>query len=270
VELATPPRGYNARGEAVFWIGDTAVLALEAPKPAAAVTVVLHQGTNSYGASVQAAPSRFAHVCVQAREAGVAGLAVTGERGASLELKFIQRLTREELLEQLTKTPRVRVWVGEIALEAWCNSRRKIPVNRVLPEVRVDLGAEAARARVTVWERGKQRSSRGLHARSAARFIADALPTASRIELDADNFGRVEIIPTRGAVGCRGRSATSDRLVWFDHVVSLSVPPEQHATTTLLAQPRASTSLAVRRVGAAALVRGRRALRRRHEAGGDG
>lgn len=268
IELATPPRACDERGEPIFWVGDAPVLALEAPQGGAEALVWFKGGTNSINASVRAAESQDAHVAIKSQDVGPTRLTVVAERSANIDIAFAQRPSRAALLEMLTKTPRVRVWIGELAIEAWQRSKCKVPVTRALPEVRVDLGAEDARARVTVWERCKQRSSRGLDARNAARLIETALSTASRIELDADSLGRLEIVPTRAAAETPRNTSASDRLAWHDYVVSLSPPPEEHTTPTILEQPRAAMSLAMRRAGAATLVRSRQALRRRHEAGG--
>jgi hypothetical protein len=269
IELATPPRVRAERGEPVFWVGDAPVVALAAPQGGAEALVWFRAGTNSMNARVKAAESRSAFVAIKSQDVGPTRLTAVAERSADIDVTFVQRPPRAALLELLTKTPRVRVWIGEVAIEAWRGSECEVLVARAQPEVRVDLGAEDARARVTVWDHGKQRSSRGLDARNAARVIEAALPTASRIELDADNFGRMEIVLARAAAERHSRSSESDRLAWYDHVASLSSPPEEHSTPTIIEQPRISTSLAVRRVGAAALVRSRQALRRRQEAGGD-
>lgn len=269
IELASPPRAHDEHGEPVFWVGETPIVALEARQRGAEAQVWFRVGTNSFNATVKAAESGVAFVAIKSEVVGAMRLIAVAERSADLDVTFAQRPPHPALLALLTRTPRVRVWIGEVAIEAWRGSKHNIPVARALPEVRVDLGAEDARARVTVWERGKRRSHRGLDARNAARAIEAALSTASRIELDADNFGRVEIIPALAAAESHRRSSTIDRLTWFDHVVSLSSPPEGRSTPTIIEQPRASASLAVRRVGAATLVRSRQALRRRHDAGGD-
>lgn len=272
VELAAPARAYSERGDAIFWVGDAPVIALHGPQGGAEVPVWLKAGTNSFSASVKAVESGDAFVSIKSHNVGSTRLTAVAQRRADIDVTFLQRPSNSALLDQLTKTPRLRVWLGAVVLEAWRDAKSKVALDHQLPEVRVDLGAPDARVRVTTWDRGKQRTSRGLDARNAARVIAEALPAASRIEVDADNFGRVEIIPT-AAVERRARSATSNRLAWFDHVVSLSARSEERATrtltTALLDQPRASASLAVRPVGAAALVRSRQALRRRHDAGGD-
>ncbi len=269
VDLATPPRGLDGGGKPTFWVGDLAVLTLEAPQRSAEATVWVRLGTSTYNASIRAPESRRVHVAITSHDCEQARIGVLAERSATLDVAFVERPSRESLLKMLATTPRLRVSLGDQVVEAWRTPTCKVPVaSHAVPEIRVDLGVDSARARVTVWERGKQRSSRCLDARNLARIIEAALPTASHIEVDADNLGRLEIVLTRAAAMTRKTSA-SDRLAWHDHVVSLSPPPEGHTIPTILEQPRAPTSLAVRPVGAATLVRSRQALRRRHEAGGD-
>lgn len=268
IALSAPARAYTDRGAPTFWVGDAPVVALQAPRVGAEAMVRFNSGTNSLSACVRATESGEAFVQIESQEIGSANLTAVAQRSTHIDIAFVQRPDAAALLEQLKETPRVRVWVGEIAIEAWRGSKSKIPVDRALPEVRVNLGVEDARARVTVWERGKQRSRRGLDARSVARVISEALPTASRIEVDGDNLGRLEIVPTRAAAVTRETPA-SNRLAWYDHVVSLTPPPDGQATPTILQQSRAPTSLTVRPVGASTLLRTRQALRRRHEAGGE-
>jgi hypothetical protein len=269
IDLVTPTRARGERGEPVFWIGDAPVVGLEAPRGGAEAMVWFRVGTNSTNASVKAAESRAAFVTIEPQDAGPTRLTAVAERSADLDVTFLQRPPRAAFVELLAKTPRVRVWIGEEAIEAWRRATLKVPVGRALPEVRVDLGAEDVRARVTAFERGKQRSSRGLDARNTARAIEAALQTASRIELDADNFGYLEIVPARAATTSHGRVTASDRLTWHDQVLSLSRPSERYGAPTIVEQPHASTSLALRPVAAATLVRSRLALRRRQAARGD-
>jgi hypothetical protein len=243
------------------------VISIEGPQTGAPALLWFRAGTSA-GARLRTAEGGEAFVVVKSESVGATHLSCVAERSAGIDVNFVPPPAASTLLEQLAKTPRVRVWVGEVALEAWRDARRNIPVDQAVPEVRVDLGAKDARARVTVWAAGKQRSSPGLSAEKVERVIAAALPAASRIELDADNFGRIEIIPTRGAVERPGASAPSDRLAWFHHLLSMCAPPGRSAII-VLERPRASRSLTVRRVGAAGLVRGRQTLRRSHGLGGD-
>lgn len=269
VEVATPPRVLDERGAPVFWVGDSPVLTLEAAQGGAEATVSVDVGTDSLEASVTAPASRRVHVAIKSQHAAVTRIGVFTESRANLEIAFVEPPSRESLLEVLANTPRLRVWFGEQVVEAWREPNCKVPVaHRAAQQVRVDLGVDSARARVTVWERGKQRSAAGLDARSAARVIEGALSTASRIELDADNLGRVEIVPQRATVELPRNSFMGGRLSWHDHVASLSLRAADRMVATVLEQPRVPKSFVVRRVGASGLVRARLALRRRHEAGG--
>jgi hypothetical protein len=269
IELASPPRARDEHGDPVFWTGDATVLALSSPHPGAETEISFRVGTNTHGDSVQTSDEGDAFVAIRSQEVGTTKLFVA-DSSAGLAVAFVTRPSREVLLEQLTATPRVRVWLGEMLIEAWRDSSKKVPLQDPLIEVRVDLGAADARASVTVWEGGKRRTRRGLDNRNAGRAIAEALHTASRIELDADNFGCVEFMPAPVSTK-NARSATArDRMAWFDHVASLSAQKQQYIALTLFERPRASTSLSLRHVAGPALVRSRLCLRRRHdEVGGN-
>jgi len=269
VDLATPSRAHSESGEPVFWVGDLPVFMLEAPQPSAAATVAIQSGPNAHSANVRAAQSRFAHVSVSVRRAGPTRLTVAGERSASLDLAFIQRPSPTSLLELLTQTPRLRIQIDHLLFEAWQGTTLMVRRSSIeQPEVSVDLGDESTRARVTVWERGKQRSKRGLDSRGVAKVIKDALVRAERVEVDADNLGRVLLLPVRAAVDATHEAKAADRLAWRDQVVSLCLRTEEHPTPTFLEQPRSTESLIARQLGPVALVRSRMALRRRLEAGG--
>lgn len=269
VDLTTPPRAYSERGEPVFWVGDLPVLLLEAPQPSAAAMVAFQSGPNSHNAHVRAASSRFAHVSISVRCAGFTRLAVADKQSVSLDLAFIQRPSATSLLELIKQTPRLRIQIGSLPLEAWQGTTHKVRLPAPeQPEVRVDLGDESTRARVTMWERGKQRSKRGLDSRGVARAIEDALASAERVEVDADNLGRIVLLPVHAAVAATGQAQATDRLAWRDHVVSLCSRTEEHLTPTFLERPRTTESLTTRQLGPAALVRSRMALRRRIESGG--
>lgn len=269
VALATPARGYSERGDPVFWICDSPVLALEAPLPNAEALVTFTTASNAYSASVRASEGRVAHVRAAAQAVGITRLGIAAERNASLDITFIERPPHATLLELLAQTPRLRVWIGEQCLETWISSKHCVRLtSHTIPKVRVDLGADSERARVTVWERGKRRTQRGLADREIASVVESALSTASLIEIDADNFGRIEFTPLLSKSQAIRDSSVNDRLAWRDHFQSMNVRPDELTTPILLGHPRASLSLVARPVSAAALVRARLALRRRREAGG--
>lgn len=269
VELATPPRAYSKQGEPVFWVGDTPVLMLEAPQHGAATTVSVKGGSNSHSASVQAAESRFALVSVSAYDAGIARLLVASERSASVDLAYVQRPSSSALRDLLGQTARLRIQIGQQQVEAWQSPTHKVLVPaHEQPKVRVELGHETARARVTVWERGKQRSTCGLNSKGVSRAIEDAFAGAVRLEIDAGNLGRAVLLLVRVTADTTRQTKSSDRLAWRDHIVGTGEFAEERRTPTILQRPRAVSSYATRQVTPDALVRSRMALRRKVEAGG--
>lgn len=269
IDLATPPRSLDERGTPSFWLDDKPLVMVAAPRSGDSASVWIKTGTEASSVGAIAGQSRDVVVAIEAQQVGPTQLTVVAERSTDLNVVFVERPSRDALLGQLTTTPRVRVWIGGTLIEAWAHSLQKVPAQDPLPEVRVDLGSEDARASVTVWEGRRRRTSRGLDRRNAERLVTEALSVASRIELDADNFGRIEFTPAPIASKIASRASAPDRMAWFDHVTSVGVSPEQHTATTSFKRPRGSTSLAVRGVDASALVRSRLDLRRRYEAGGN-
>ncbi|WP_147450250.1 hypothetical protein [Corallococcus carmarthensis] len=269
VGLATPPRTYSERNEPIFWTGDAPVLMLEAPQPNSATMVALKSGTNSHSASVQATKGSRTLVSVRTRDAGLTQLCVKGEQRASIDLAFVQRPSASALRELLGQTARLRIQIGQQQIEAWKNPTHNIRLTvREQPEVRVDLGDETARARVTVWGRGKHRSRRGLDWKGVSRAVEDALAGDERLEIDAGNLGRVVLLILRVAEDTAHRGESSDRLTWRDHIVSMGELAEKGLTPAILKLPQHADSFGPRQVSPAALVRSRMALRRRIEAGG--
>jgi hypothetical protein len=266
--LATPPRAYGEGGEQIFWLGDVPLLTLEAPHRAATAMVSFHSGTSSDSASVTASELSVAHVRVTAGNARAIRVEVVNERSASLKLDFRKQPSWAEVLEQLAQTPRLRISIGTQTFEAWRGNEHsvRIPLRERL-DVSVDLGAETVRARVTVWEHGKKRTRSALDARGVERVIGDALRAASRIEVDVNNLGRVAVLPSRAPLVSPRVPRGADRLSQRDELACLALQDDLRAIPTLLVRPGGS-GLAVRRVGAAALVRSRLALPRRLETGG--
>jgi hypothetical protein len=253
----------------VFWTGDGPVLALGAPQAGDETMIEIREGSNSHSESVRTLDSMITYLAIRSQEEGLSRLAVNAERTANIEVVFTHRPTSAELLSMLKQTARLHVRIGAQVLEAWQGSTHEVRVDPRKPQdVRVDLGHEKARARITVWDRAKRRAWRGLDARNAAKIIEEALSTASRIELEADNLGRVEIVPLiLSAENSRAHVATR-RLDWHNHVMSMSSRPGAPKTPVLLKQPLGITSLVSRDVGAVTLVRARLELRRRRESRG--
>ena len=268
MDVASPPRGFAEGGEPIFWVGDAPVLTLRAPHRAVSASVVFQIGTNEHSASVTASQVGVAHVGVKVHEVGAARLTVAGDRSARLEIDFREHPLCAEVLAQLAQAPRLRVQIGTQTLEAWNGTEHSVRLSpRKQAEVRVELGVEAARARVTVWVHGKRRTRRGLDAHGVERAIVETLPTASRIEVEVDNLGRVVVVPTRAAIEAPREGRSADRLIWHDEIASMLSQQQPDTVPTLVEQPR-GRAFVVRPLGAATLVRSRLALRRRLETGG--
>ncbi len=265
--LATPPRAYSKGGEPIFWVGDVPLLTLEAPRQAATTMLSFHSGSNTHRANVTASELGVAHVRVMAHEAGPTRVTVAGERSARIELDFCKKPSRAELLEQLAQTPRLRLSIGTQTFEAWRGTEHSVrmPPHEHL-DVNVELGAETARAHVTVWMHGKQLTRSGLSAQDVKRVIDNALDAASRIEVDVESLGRVVILFLRAPHVASRMRGEVDRLSRRDELASLVSQDKSHAVPTLLVRP--GGGLGIQRVGPAALVRSRLALRRRLETGG--
>lgn len=269
VELATPPRMQTEFSKPIFWTGDAPVLALGAPQSGAETMIEIRAGSNSHSESVRAASSSITYLAIKSQEDGLSRLAVNAEQTANIDVAFVHRPTGAELLSVLKQTARLHVGIGAQVIEAWQGTTHKVRVDPRKPQdVLVDLGHEKARARITVWDRGKQRSRRGLDARNAEKILEAALSTASRIELEADNLGRVEIVPFIVSAEESLAPIATERLAWHDHVIGMSSGPEAAKTPVLLKQPRGVSALVSRDVGAVTLVRARLELRRRRESRG--
>ena len=269
VDLVTPARRYSEGGVPFFWVKDSPVLALEAPQPSDSAMVELQAGTNSYLDHVRAARNGSAHVDIRRHDIGLARLTVGGDRGTSIYIGFERPPSTNSLGEQLARTPRLRIRVGMRKLEAWSGVDHYIPVpRRQQLDVQVNCGVDTARARVTVWERGMQRIRRGLDARGVERAISESLATASRIEIDAHNLGRLVLLPMRVKDITAQRQGPHSRLAWWDEIVGNASQGDPSAVPTVVGSP-GSRVVAVRSADAAALVRARLSLRRRRGSGED-
>jgi hypothetical protein len=206
------------------------------------------------------------YLAIKSQEDGLSRLGVNAEQTANVDVAFVQRPTGAELLSVLKQTARVHVWIGAQLLEAWQGTTHKVYVDPRKPEdVRLDLGHEKARVRITVWEQGKQRSWGGLDARNASKILEAVLLTASLIELEAENLGRVEIVPSIVIAQQSLAPVAPERLAWHDYVMGMSSRLEAPKTPVLLRQPRGVTALVSRDVGPVTLIRARLQLRRHRE-----
>jgi hypothetical protein len=262
VSLVTPPRSFNERGQPLFWVGDSPILVLEAPHQDAIGMVTFQGGANYQSASVRVTQGRFAHASVSVSDVGPTRITVLGGRSAGLDLLFVERPLASRLSDLLVRLPRLCIRIGKLEFEAWQGASHMVLVtSRDIPEVFVELGDENARARVTVWQRGKQRSWHGLDSRRVAQIIEDVLAIADRVEVDAENLGRVMLFPARAKLRATHKEKVSDRLAWRDRVLRICSRTNKFPSSTPIKQPRTAESLAARKVSLVALVRSRIVLR---------
>lgn len=264
-----PSRGVTDDGEPVFWLGDTAVLRIEAPlRSSTKATFLRAYEANTERKAVTTGDDGVSYVAIGAPRAGLTRLSIDGDSRSSFDVHFIGRPTGS--LEALAEIPRLRVWVGEKCLTAWGETRYAIRVPRSVPiDVHVDLGYDTARAGVTVWQRGSRRNHRGLSSRDIIRVLEGALTAdgVSLIEVDAEGLGRLEIAPATVTTTVGDEPRRIDRLGWRDLVVAQLPFRSLTNVSVLLVHPRVSSVRVVRTVGPAALIRARLALRGRHGRG---
>jgi hypothetical protein len=210
VTSAVPPRSHTDRREPVYWVGDTVVLALEAPAPKARLDVTFMSGSNTYGTTVVTNEVARSAVAITSRVSGRVRFQASAAR---LDIVFEDRPTIEDTVQLLRQTARVQVWIGERCFEPWSTEPHQLKVDlRNPPPVRVELGGETVRASVTTWTHGRQRTFRSRSDREVAKIIEQNLATASRIEVDGENLGRVTFSPMTRASRGRDAYATRDRL----------------------------------------------------------
>lgn len=265
--ISTPPRAFGEEGEPIFWKCDVPLLTLEAPNRTASATVCLQSEANEHVILTvsKVGPS---HLAIRTRAAGSARINVVGESVTPFKIGFKRRPSHAEVADQLFRAPRLRLSIGSQKCEAWQGKEYVIRVSPLeILEVSADLGIETARARVTVWDNGRRKSWRDLDARGVERAITQALATASRVEIDANNLGRVETVFTRAPIlkpdGCR----TSKRLMWRDKVLCYPSQFRVDTIPTLVEQP-GTRGLSVHSLDPATLVRSRLSLRRGIKIGG--
>lgn len=264
IELVTPPRSFAEQGQPVFWVGDTAVLAVRAPGEAVSAPLTLKYDTNCFSGTLSA-DDGTAYVALQLQSLGLTRFAISSERAASLEVLVVFRPSPSKLSSSLTQTPRLRVWVGETALEAWRACVHEFALTRAHPpEIRVHLGPEGVRTQVRAWKAGKQRLSSGLDELGTTKIVQELLLTASRIEIDAGNLGRITLLPRTAASRHPQAYARSGRLDLYAKTLAL----EARAQDALPSRSPVWLA-AARTTDNAALVLTRLAQRRRRATGED-
>jgi hypothetical protein len=265
LELLSLPRCYSERGQPVFWVGDCPVAKLQAPEPGDVAIASLHIGSNIHSINVEAGSSASTGVSIGVRTACSARLVIIGIRDLTLDLHFIPSPTSASRISDAANcAQRLRIQIGSQVFEAWKSTSNKIPAPMgEMPEPLVTLGDNSNRASVTLWERGKQRTVRGLNSRGVAKVIGDSLLSVERVEVEAGNLGRLVMDLERISADYSSGEGDFDRLAWWSHIVSLSPPTEPSRTHTVLKRPHRVLSLVVQPVERVALIRSRLSLRRR-------
>ena len=269
VTLVTPARAYGESGTPIFWLGDLPLLELETPMPATEALATVNHGATSLTRELRSTIDRTLRILLEPLSAGQMHFRVTADRGISFDCVFSERPPRATVIELLARTPRLRVWLGEECLEPWPVRRHTVRLRaHESPDLRVDLGGDSERARVTVWERGRQRTYRGLSAREVESSLGSALATSSLIEIDADNRGRIELVPSVVPTAAAGKSARPDRLAWRAHAQSVLRRPGATTVASIVRLPRSMSRFVVRAMDVPALIHTRVALRKRTRTGG--
>lgn len=271
--IVTPARGFTEDGVPVFWLGDVATLRVDAPLRSSSTTTLDRVfESNTVRATVATTDDGTSYVTVDAPRPGRMRVNFGGGARSRVDLHFVVRTTRT-LLEVLGDIPRLRIWVDETCLTAWGDLQYTIPVRRTTPHVvRVDLGHEATRARVTVWQRRSRRTHGGLPARDVASLLEAAISEhgVSLIEVDAEGLGIVRITPCAAPSPVGDTDSPTDRLAWRDHLLAQLALPTDVNAFAVTEHPRHPWRRVVRPVTTAALVRSRVALRGRNRQGDAG
>ena len=271
--LVTPPREFAEDGTPTFWLGDTAILRVDAPRRSSDTTTIVHRvfDSNTLRTSVATPGDGRSYLAVVASRPGPMRVSLGGVVRSTVDLQFLGRPTRSPT-EFLAGTPRLRVRVGERCMGAWGESEFTVDVRPPTPhEIHVDLGHETARARVIVWRHRVRRNHSGLAARDVANVLKAAFADrdVSLIEIDADGLGAIRIVPSVSAPSSCDVRPRVDRLAWRDHLLGQLSLPNDTNVTTVAHHPRNQRRRVLRSVDTAVLIRSRLTLRRRN-GGGDG
>lgn len=269
--LVTPAREFTEDGTPAFWLGDTAILRVEAPRRSSDTTAIDRVfDSNTLRITVTTPEDGRSYLAVVASRPGPMRVSVGGVVRSTVHLHFLGRPTRSRA-DFLAGTPRLRVRVGESYMGAWGESEFAVDVRPSTPhEVHVDLGHETARARVMVW-RHRVRSN---HSDLAARDVANVLKTAfadrdvSLIEIDADGLGAIRIVPRVPGPSRSDVRPRVDRLAWRDHLLGQLSPPNDTNVTIMASHPRNQRRRVLRSIDTAVLIRSRLTLRGKN-GGGD-
>jgi hypothetical protein len=271
VSLLTPARQFVG-GDPTFWLGDVVVVKVEAPTRSASTCTLVHAiDSNKYLAALTTPSSGTSFLTVPANQPGLQSLGIHRDARPPISFRIVDRPPAQIEFNALGETPRLRVWIGNACLSAWVEPQYRIHVRPLAREtVRVDLGNDSVRARVAVWQLGVRRSHPGLSARETAKAVEDALyaQSVSLVEIDADNLGRIEIVPLILKVQSKREGQQVDRLAWRKYLLAqLSPRSEMNSGAAQLQHAPTQKTRARDTVDLGAVIRSRIRLRNRYEKG---
>jgi hypothetical protein len=259
----TPPRAFSETGHHTYWTTDRALFRLDPPNPSTATTLVFESGSNASMINVPPNLDFFSLACFASKVAGTSRVSIASDRSTAADLNFIERPSPTFVCQQLNQTPRLCVSIGSFELVAWKQECFELPNGMYgSSSIKVDLAYESVRAQLKFWNHGLLHTRRGLSSNEVAQTLLEVLETASRIEIDAQNVGSLAINLKRVAAPSLSHSHQTDRLTWYQEVLtSRSVPPER-ATPVLIGLPKSLNCRRTKFVESSALVRARIAQRR--------
>jgi hypothetical protein len=261
IDFVSIPRSYSEDGDPVWWIGDDILVRAEVPTGHDSVMVSHWSASNSHSAQLAVTNDRFAFGVLRATHIGSSRLGVAGVPSTDIRVEVIAQPDLDELSRMLALTPRLRVTCDQNTLEAWIGRSHLIMTEpRRNPAVRIATGLNKARVQIQVELDGKLRTYRALDSEHAARLTSEMLVSASRIEVDAENLGRIELIPSHSP-RLKDKPQTLRRMSWADYVHVFASKAANSSTPALLAIPKDSNSFLVGRLNGQALIRNRINLR---------
>ena len=261
IDFVSVPRSYSVDGDPVWWVGDDVLVRAEVPRGHESVMVTHWSASNSHSAQLAVTNGRFAFGVLRATHIGSSRIGVAGVPSTDICVNVIPRPDVAELSRMLALTPRLRVTCDQNILEAWIGRSHLIKTEpRRNPAVQITTGLDTARVQVQVEIDGKLRTYRSLDLEHAARRTSELLASASRIEIDAENLGCIELIPSHSPTQ-KDSWHTLRRMRWVDYVHVLASRAANASTPALIAIPKDPKSFVVGRLNGQALIRNRMSLR---------
>ena len=263
--FASPPGYVAASGEPCFWVGGTAVVEVEATAPHRSTTITLAQGTNALNKTVGVAECVRAYLGISSATTGPTRLLLEDERTPVLELTFAARLDQDSVRQALQRSPRLCIWIGDTCFEAWSGRKHSLRVaSEACGDVRIETGLQGTRMTVATWTNGKRKVYRQLAKRDAESNITAALRTASKVEVDAENLGCVEIRLSHSRARADEVAKGANRLAWWAAAAGSVLAQTSQTSAAYVSLPRLPHVLQKRSVDAVGMIQARLNATRRN------